>query len=205
LRTRLGLPADSVIIQFVGKLTAQKHVGQMLHLARHLENASAHVMIAGSGPLEDTLRAAVTAEGLKNVTFLGFVNQSSIAEVYAAGDVFVLPSEGEAWGLAVNEAMAAGVVPVISSEVGAAADLIRQGETGFVFPFGDWKTMTDQVEQLVHDRDLRHRMATAARAHVRGYGYDVAVRGILDCLTALNVYRPSALSSTSPELAHVRH
>ena len=205
LRARLGLPADAVIIQFVGKLTAQKHVDRMLRLAQQLTGTSAHVMIAGSGPLEETLRQTATAMGLTNVTFLGFVNQSAIAEVYAAGDIFVLPSEGEAWGLAVNEAMAAGVVPVISSEVGAAADLIIQGETGFVFPFGDWKTMTEQVERLVHDRALRHRMATAARAHVRGYGYDVAVRGILECLAALNVYRPSALSSTSPELAHVRN
>lgn len=205
VRARLQLPADAVIVQFVGKLTAQKHVDRMLTLAKHLDAARAHVMIAGSGPLESALRASAVEQGLRNISFLGFVNQAAIAEVYAAGDIFVLPSEGEAWGLAVNEAMAAGVVPVISSEVGAAPDLITQGETGFVFPFGDWHAMTARVEQLVRDPGLRQRMANAAVERVRGYGYGAAVEGILECLTALGVYRPQSMKRPAQELAHVRY
>jgi glycosyltransferase involved in cell wall biosynthesis len=205
LRSQWGLPTDAVIVQFVGKLTAQKHVDRMLDLAKHLETARAHVMIAGSGPLEETLRRSATDRGLRNITFLGFVNQARIAEVYAAGDIFVLPSEGEAWGLAVNEAMAAGVVPVISSEVGAAADLITQGETGFVFPFGDWRAMTEQVTRLVSDEPLRREMAKRARARVERYGYDAAADGIIECLTALGVYRTPVPATAPRELAHVRH
>ncbi len=205
LRARWGLPGDAVIVQFVGKLTAQKHVDRMLTLAKQLEHTRAHVMIAGSGPLEAALRASAAEQGLRNITFLGFVNQASIAEVYAAGDVFVLPSEGEAWGLAVNEAMAAGVVPVISSEVGAAADLITQGETGFEFPFGDWTAMTAHVDRLVRDPGLRHRMAAAAGQRVARYGYDAAVDGILECLTALGIYRAPSPERSAQELAHVRN
>jgi glycosyltransferase involved in cell wall biosynthesis len=205
LRARWDLPPDAVIVQFVGKLTAQKHVDRMLELAKQLEATPAHVMIAGSGPLEETLRASAVSQGLRNITFVGFVNQATIAEVYAAGDIFVLPSEGEAWGLAVNEAMAAGVVPVISSEVGAAADLITPGDTGFVFTFGDWPAMTDHVRRLVLDAPLRHRMADSARARVQHYGYGAAVDGIIECLKALGVYRVPALSGPPRELAHVRN
>jgi glycosyltransferase involved in cell wall biosynthesis len=124
--------------------------------------------------------------------------------VYAAGDIFVLPAEGEAWGLAVNEAMAAGVVPVISSEVGAAPDLIVQGETGFVFPFGDWTAMAEHVERLVRDDALRQRLARAAGERVRRYGYDAAVEGILECLTALGAYQAPAPRRADEALAHVR-
>lgn len=205
LRSRWSLPADGVIVQFVGKLTAQKHVDRMLDLATHLAATRAHVMIAGSGPLEESLRASVAARRLRNITFHGFVNQASIADVYAAGDIFVLPSEGEAWGLAVNEAMAAGVVPVLSSEVGAAPDLITQGQTGFVFPFGDWAAMTEQVERLVRDEPLRTRMADAARVRVQRYRYDDAVDGILQCLAALGVYQAAAPPRPAPEVAHVRN
>ncbi len=205
LRAQWGLPADAVIVQFIGKLTAQKHVDRMLDLAKELEQTRAHIMIAGSGPLEDGLRASAAERGLRNVTFTGFVNQARIAEVYAAGDIFVLPSEGEAWGLAVNEAMAASVVPVISSEVGAAADLITQGETGFVFPFGDWAAMTDQVARLVREEPLRREMAKAARARVERYDYGAAVDGIIECLTALGVYQTPAPTRPARELVDVRH
>ena len=205
LRSRLGLPVDAVIVQFIGKLTAQKHVDRLIPLAKHLEHTRGHLMIAGSGPLETALKESAVAQGVTNITFLGFINQSSIADAYAAGDIFVLPSEGEAWGLAVNEAMAAGVVPVISSEVGAAPDLITQGETGFVFPFGDWAAMTDHVARLVGDGPLRDRLTVAARERVRRYGYDAAVQGIVECLEALGVYRVPALAGPPQELAHVRH
>ena len=205
LRAQWGLPADAVIVQFVGKLTAQKHVDRMLDLARELDQTRAHIMIAGSGPLEQHLRTSAADRQLHNVSFLGFVNQARIAEVYAAGDLFVLPSEGEAWGLAVNEAMAAEVVPIISSEVGAAPDLITQGETGFVFPFGDWRTMTDQVERLVRDEPLRRQIAKAARARVERYDYGAAVDGIIECLTALGVYQVPALARPARELVDVRH
>jgi glycosyltransferase involved in cell wall biosynthesis len=96
-------------------------------------------------------------------------------------------------------------VPVISSEVGAAPDLITQGETGFVFPFPDWRTMTEQVERLVRDEPLRRRLAEGARERVRHYGYDAAVEGILDCLHHLGVYDAPARPQYSQELAHVRH
>ena len=205
LRARWALPPSAIVVQFIGKLTAQKHVERVIALAEELQNTRAHIMIAGSGPLETTLRESVASRGLRNVTFVGFVNQSAIAEVYAAGDIFVLPSEGEAWGLAVNEAMAAGVVPVISSEVGAAADLIAQGETGFVFPFGDWAAMRQQVQALVDDDALRDRMSAAARARARRYDYDVAVQGIVETLRALGVYDAPAATESARELAHVRH
>jgi glycosyltransferase involved in cell wall biosynthesis len=205
LRSRLGVPVDAVVVQFVGKLTAQKHVDRMLTLAKGLERTLAHVMIVGSGPLEDTLRSTAASQDLRNITFHGFVNQSALADVYAAGDIFVLPSEGEAWGLVVNEAMAAGVVPVISSEVGAAPDLITQGETGFVFPFGDWRTMAEQVTRLVADGRLRDQLAAGARERVKRYGYAAAVEGILECLAALGIYRAPALSRPPDVLAHVRN
>jgi glycosyltransferase involved in cell wall biosynthesis len=203
LRRKYAVPLDKTIVQFVGKLTVQKHVTRMLDIAARLPDV--HVMIVGTGPLESLLRDDATRQGIQNISFHGFVNQSSIAEVYAAGDVFVLPAEGEAWGLAVNEAMAAGVVPVISSEVGAAPDLITDGETGFVFEFGDWDAMIAHVARLTRDPALRARASEAARERSRLYCYDNAVQGIVDCLVALNVYR-APVEATSPRMyAHVRH
>ena len=72
--------------------------------------------------------------GLPNIYFAGFVNQAALpARVYAACDVFVLPSENETWGLAVNEAMCAGLPIVVSSEIGCAPDLVHDNCNGRTF------------------------------------------------------------------------
>ena len=65
----------------------------------------------------------------------GFVNQADLPSYYHAADVLVLPSESEPWGLVVNEAMAAGALPVLSDRVGATPDLVSG--LGEIYPCGD--------------------------------------------------------------------
>lgn len=188
LRAHWSIPADAVIILFVGKLTARKHPEALLRFCTSLPTRSrAHVVMAGSGPLEGQLRAEVQRRGATNVTFLGFVNQQDLPGVYALGDVFVLPSEREPWGLVLNEAMAAGLPAVVSRDVGAAADLIAHGETGYVFETGDWDAMERYVRRLIDDEPLRHRTGRAAQERSGRYAYDATVRGVIDALRALGL------------------
>src|SRR5439155_18234313 len=96
------------------------------------------VVMAGSGEIEAELRGFCAEHELNNVTFTGFVNQSELPALYAAADVFVLPSGAdEHWGLAVNEAMCAGLPVVVSREVGCVPDLVRDGVNGFTPCVGD--------------------------------------------------------------------
>jgi glycosyltransferase involved in cell wall biosynthesis len=88
-----------------------------------------------------------------------------------------------------NEAMAAGVAPVVSDDVGAAADLIDQGRTGFVFPTRDWRQMQQYVTRLVTDATLRAEIGSAAAAMAMTYSYEASVNGILEALSSLGVYR----------------
>ena len=76
-----------------------------------------------------------------DVRFVGFVKYSELPSVYASSDLLVHPAEHEPYGLPVNEAMVCGVPAIVSDRVGAGLDLVRHGETGFVYPCGD-------VEQL---------------------------------------------------------
>jgi len=187
LRRSWAIPSDDTVLLFVGKLTPRKHPEAMLHLATKC-GQKVHVVLAGSGPLEQQLRAEVKRRGLSNVSILGFVNQRRLPEVYALADVFVMPSEDEPWGLVLNEAMAAGLAPVVCSDVGAAADLICEGETGFTFTNGDWSAMTAFVRQLVSDPDSRLAMGTAARQTSNRYNYNATAKGVLHALTSLGVH-----------------
>ena len=104
------------------------------------------MLVIGDGPLRDSLRARVPA-GLKNrVTWTGFLDeQQTVGALYRASDVLVLPSDQEPWALVINEAAAAGLAIVSSNVVGAAAELVRDGVNGRLFPPGDLKALTDAL------------------------------------------------------------
>ena len=86
-----------------------------------------------------------------SLTFLPFQNQSIMPLVYRLGDVFVLPSKGpgETWGLAINEAMACGRPVIVSDKCGAAADMIKDNENGFVFKAGDENDLYNCMEKMI--------------------------------------------------------
>ena len=118
------------------------------------------VVMAGSGELEQELRAFCEQHALDNVVFTGFVNQSELPALYAASDIFVLPSEHEPWGLAVNEAMCAGLPVVVSREVGCALDLVQDGVNGYTPAAGDIEGLA--LRSRAPDR--RRRPAATARS-----------------------------------------
>ncbi|HPA96824.1 MAG TPA: glycosyltransferase family 4 protein, partial [Thermoanaerobaculia bacterium] len=112
------------------------------------------------------------------------LNQSRIAEAYAAADCLVLPSDrGETWGLVVNEAMVCGLPAVTSDQVGCAPDLIRAGETGWSYPCGDVAALASLLRRVAGDPGRSRTMGAAARELVRTrYGVADAVEGTLAAL-----------------------
>ncbi len=187
-RARWGAGPETTVLLFVGKLVEQKHPELMLDIAASVAGDDALVVVAGSGPLEPTLRDSARARALGNVRFLGFVNQSALPTTYAAADVFVMPSEREAWGLALNEAMAAGLAPVTWDEVGATADLIEDGVTGSLIEGRSAPATIDAVRRLVASPPLRIAMGKAAQARASLYSYDASVAGIVQALRTCGVY-----------------
>lgn len=198
-----GLPTDRVIVLFVGKLFDRKQPGAMLHLAAQPAlTETSHIVLAGSGPLEGALEDERRRRGLQNVSFLGFVNQSKLPELYALADIYVMPSLWETWGLVLNEAMAAGAAPVAANDVGASFDLITDGETGFTVDPRDWDALANRVIRLATDAPLRARIARAAQERSASYSYDAAVDGVVHALASLGLIGSSrVLSEPVPEAA----
>jgi glycosyltransferase involved in cell wall biosynthesis len=189
-RREFGLPQDRPLILFAGKLTERKHPEALLHAIRTdaMKGVPVHLVYAGSGPLEANLHAMAADAGITNVSMLGFVNQSALPRLYALADIFVFPSENEPYGLALNEAMAAGAAPVATTEIGAAADLITDGVSGFLFPARDWTALGQSIARLLGDAVLRARVANAAVERASAASFDATVEGIISALSALGVY-----------------
>jgi glycosyltransferase involved in cell wall biosynthesis len=175
----IGLDPVLPTLCFAGKLQPHKRPLDVLAALDRM-TSPANLIVIGEGPLR--AEVAKTAAGLSTVRVLGFLNQSAIGRWFGACDVIVLPSEVEAWGLVVNEAMAAGAVPVVSSAVGCGPDLVSSSG-GVVYPVGDIAALADALDNLVADpRTLamasattrtvseEHSLAATAR------GYEAAAR-----------------------------
>jgi glycosyltransferase involved in cell wall biosynthesis len=145
----LGLDSRQPTVIFSGKLIEQK---RPLDVVRAVEQAERrlNLVMLGDGPL----RAEISRyEPHLPVRCLGFVNQADLPGWYACGDVLALPSAREPWGLVVNEAMACGLVPVVSDAVGCAEDLVRG--VGEIFPAGDVGALTAALLRAAQDTGNR--------------------------------------------------
>jgi glycosyltransferase involved in cell wall biosynthesis len=184
VRVRWSISDEALVVLLCAKLTPWKRPQDLLRAyatlcqAQPHIGASAYVVIAGEGPLRESLEAEARSLGIENhVRFLGFVNQSALPEVYTASDLLVLPSEFEPWGLVVNEAMVCGVPAVVSDQVGARLDLIAPGTTGEIFPTGNHDALAAVLGRLLADREGLKRMGEAARQRTETWSYRECLAG----------------------------
>jgi glycosyltransferase involved in cell wall biosynthesis len=186
IRARYGIPPDVVLLLFVGKLVPWKRPQDILMALKKLQPAFPSLGAAwvGEGELRPQLEAEIMNRGVKHAYVLGFRNQTELPELYAAGDIFVLPSWIDNVGLATNEAMACGLPVIVSNRTGVwgAGGLVRDGETGFVYPACDSEALSKVVGKLVSDLGLRQAMGCRAAKVVEEFGLDRCVKGILDAL-----------------------
>lgn len=159
----LGLDPRRPTIVFSGKLITQKRPLDLISAVARAE-AAFNLLLLGDGPLRGEVRRY---EKTLPVRCLGFVNQSQMPCWYSTGDILALPSGAEPWGLVVNEAMACGLIPVVSDAVGCGPDLVDG--IGEVFPVGDVDALAAALSLVA--RDLPERRA---RMSGRLAGFTVA-------------------------------
>ena len=183
IRQEIGISPGRSVIIYSGKLIERKRVEDLLQAVKLLSPKSqvAELLILGDGPRRALLIGLADSLDLR-VRFVGFQNQSQLARYYVCGDVFVLPSSYETWGLVVNEAMAFGMPIVTTSVVGAGVDLVTPGITGYTYEPGDCAALAACLDPLLKDAEARRRMGEAALRRVGPYNLDECVKGVLAAL-----------------------
>ncbi|RRN76898.1 glycosyltransferase, partial [Pseudoxanthomonas sp. SGD-10] len=134
-----------------------------------------HLLFVGNGVLESKLKAE--SEKLKaKIHFIDFQNQSQMPVVYQACDVFCLPSQGpgETWGLAVNEAMAAGKAILASDKVGCAVDLVKDSMNGYIFESGNQADLQEKLKCLLK-ADLKE-MGIESQNRIQEWSFEMQVK-----------------------------
>jgi rhamnosyl/mannosyltransferase len=156
---------SSTLLLFVGRLRYYKGLHILLEALPRCRR-SVQLLLAGSGPEEARLRAQCDALGLNTqVHFLGDIDDATLPTVYAASDVFVLPSHlrAEGFGIVQIEAQAAGL-PTICTELGTGTSYVTQhGVTGIVVPSADSDALARAIDALAASPLLRRTFGSAGR------------------------------------------
>lgn len=169
LREQLRLEQKKPVILYASKFIARKFPDHLLEAYLQLPEPRPYLIFVGDGELRQNLQNTVEKYQLKDVRFAGFRNQAELPTFYALANIFVLPSINETWGLVVNEAMNAGCAIITTDQVGSAADLVRQGENGFVIKASDVLALNNALaECLAEDRFLY--MGKQSLEIIKGWG-----------------------------------
>lgn len=145
------------------RLSPEKNIARIIESVATLKKEGRAVLleIVGSGPCEEELKANAEKFGISSeVVFTSWVHNMS--EVYARADIFALASNHEGYALVLVEALAAGV-PVVTTDVGCAGEVVRDDVHGYVVPPGDAHAYLAALRALLDDAPLRHRMGEAGR------------------------------------------
>jgi D-inositol-3-phosphate glycosyltransferase len=184
-RQFIGLEPHQRMVLFVGRIEPLKGVDTLLRAMSCLkfQNVGRPVYLAIIGGEPDADPDEMTAEMARlqklcddlamgqTVVFLGKRAQDTLPYYYSAAEVLVMPSFYESFGMVALEAMACGT-PVIASQVGGLAFLVKDGETGFHVPEGDPSALCDKLTLLLGDHDLRERMGNCAAQYAQGYNWE---------------------------------
>ncbi len=183
IKSQFGLSDDKVVILFSGKLIQRKRPLDLLKAFEKIsERKGAELIFMGDGEQKAMLSQYCRGNKIKEVSFLGFINQDELRQIYALADIFVLPSEFETWGLVINEAMCYGVPIITTNMVGASFDLVRNGENGFLYSPGDINMLADILAKLLTDERLRSKMGKRSLEIISSWNYETCVRSIVSAL-----------------------
>ncbi len=187
-KRRIGVEPCLKMLLFVGRIEPLKGVGTLLEAVARLRRQGVGecqelcLSIIGGDPNATASAQNAEMERLKAmrqelgiadmVTFLGKQDQDALADYYAAAEMVIMPSHYESFGMVALEAMACGT-PVVASEVGGLAFLVRDGETGFHVPGQDPEALADRICRLFTDRALRARLGQQAAQYAQGYAWPV--------------------------------
>lgn len=159
--------SESIIhLLSVGRLIELKRQDLILQVVAelHRDGLPIRARIVGEGPLHSELEKLASTLGVSEwVEFTGL--RQDMVDIYNEADIFISTSDYEGTPNVLLEAMACGL-PVVATRAGGSADVVREGETGYLVPIGDVKNLRECVQKLVEDELSRKQMGREAREHI---------------------------------------
>ncbi len=186
IRAKLKLSPDTPLLMFLGRLGPEKRVDVLLKAVallagRNLPAALRNFKVAlvGEGMSEINLRDLGASLGISDrLLFVGAQPHSDIGDWFAASNIFTFSSPNETQGLALVEAMMAGL-PCIAIDYGGPREIVLQNETGIKVPL-DPKAFANAIEKLLLNPELAHKLAVNGLNRAKIYSPEAMTEGVLE-------------------------
>lgn len=169
-------PGDKPVVAFVGRFVGLKNIPTLIRAFEPLKQLAQLVLI-GDGPDRTALEAMAP-----DALFPGMLTGDDLLAWYNLIDVLVLPSTQEAYGAVTGEALMAGAKVIVSGKAGSA-DLVREGENGYLVPPTDIPALTDRIGRLVDD--VPSGRPLTLRENRLPYRFETCIRELKDKLKVL--------------------
>ena len=174
-----NLPGNRPRVVMVGRLADGKGFELLIEAADELRDQEASFCLVGEGPLYEALDEKIKARDLSDQVFLmGY--RDDVPEVLAASDILVLPSYREGTPRVITEAMASGL-PVVATDIAGIPEQVADGVSGYLISTGDVSALTNALNTLLSDRQLRERMGEKGQKRAE----KLSVNAMLDDLDEL--------------------
>jgi len=169
-RSQFAAPDEKVLMHISNFRPVKRMEDVVRVFGRVSRRIPSRLVLIGDGPDRGRAEQAAIEEGVASrVRFLG--KQESVADLLACADLFLLPSQLEAFGLVALEAMACGV-PVVACRVGGIGEVVPEAEAGMLAPVGAIDEMAEHAVSILADADRWRRMSAAARAAAARFDAD---------------------------------
>jgi glycosyltransferase involved in cell wall biosynthesis len=179
-RRELGYTDTDIVVLFAGKFEPKKNPEILIEAVNQITKSPnrqiTKLLMVGNGILEDKLKAM--SKDNNNIKFMPFQNQTKMPILYRVCDIYCLPSVGETWGLAVNEAMASGRPVLVSDKVGCAIDLVKGNSTGWIFKHDDIDDLVNKLEKLASSKDHLMQMGKNAQEFIEACSFEEVYKAI---------------------------
>ncbi len=191
----IGVPCHDRMLLFVGRIEPLKGIDTLieavgiLHKEGVLERHPFCLAVIGGDTQSSREQMSAEMERLHAmreslgildlITFLGKRDQDTLPYYYSAAEAVVVPSHYESFGLVALEAMACGT-PVVASETGGLAFLVRDGETGFHVPTADPEALAEKLRLIIQDDELRAKLGKQAAEYAKAYSWSLVVEQVID-------------------------
>jgi len=186
-RERYGI--DGSVLLYTGRLAQNKRLEHVIEVLPDIvaEHPDLTLVAVGqdNGMKGEWARLAKRLGVRDHVRFIDYVPYEILVDAYGAADVYVLPSDYEAFGIVLVEAMAARR-PVVASRFGGVTDVVNDGVTGYLYEYGDLDALRGRILELLADDGLRARMGDAGRRRVEAlFTWNHVVDRLFDLYTTL--------------------
>lgn len=182
-RRRLGM--TGTVFAYVGRIWQPKGIFDLIDAYEHVRSGggAVHLVVIGDGRDEDRLRSLLVDRGVDGVTFAGFVQREELPAWYAIADVLVFPTQGDPYGMVVDEAMAAGLPVISTTSAGEIRPRVIPDETGWLVPAQDPGALARAMADAADDPARTHALGERAARRLTDLGPE---RWAVECEQAVS-------------------